>query len=74
MPLRIDEIFVFVGEDAEGEGVCAFQTDDGRWIPLVCADQARVDSCREMARIIKRASGKRIKLVRFSKRSFVEEI
>lgn len=46
---RIDEVFVFVASDADGEGVPAFCHGD-KWLPLICADKARVDSLREMAK------------------------
>lgn len=73
MPLHIDEIFAFVSEDEHGnEGVCGFRTNDGTFLPMVCADKARVDSLREMADLIKRTSGMQIKLLRFSKRSLIE--
>jgi hypothetical protein len=72
---RIDQIWAFVSEDANGgEGVCAFAQVDGIMMPMICADQARVDSLRAMAAEIKKASGLRIKLVKFSKRSFIEEV
>jgi hypothetical protein len=75
--LRIDEVFVFIAQDADGEGVPAFVTDIG-WgpvaLPLVCADKARVDSLRERARVLGQQSGKRIILARFSVREEVETI
>jgi len=75
MKLRVDEIFAFVSEDADGdEGICAFVGEGGMWMPMVCADMARVDSLRPMAKAIRQKTGMKIKLVRFSKRSFVEEI
>jgi hypothetical protein len=46
---RIDEVFVFIASDANGEGVPAFQAG-AVMLPLVCADKARVDSLRKMAR------------------------
>jgi hypothetical protein len=71
MKLRVDEIFAFVSEDADGdEGICAFVGEGGMWMPMVCADMARVDSLRPMAKAIRQKTGMKIKLVRFSKRSF----
>jgi len=72
MPLRIDEMLVVVSEDNEGEGVCSFYTAAG-WMPMVAADQARLDSFREIAKDMARTSGKKIKILKFSRRSLVEE-
>ena len=71
--LKIDEVLVFVASDADGEGVPGFMTPGG-WMPLVCADKARVDSLREIAQRIARESGNRITLVRFSVREELEVI
>jgi hypothetical protein len=71
--LRIDEVFVFVAQDADGEGVPAFWSGEA-YMPLVCADKARVDSLRAMARNIARESGNKITLCRFSVREELEVI
>ena len=70
---RIDEVFVFVASDGDGEGVPAF-FNGGLMMPLVCADKARVDSLREVARRIARESGNKITLCRFSVREEIEVI
>jgi hypothetical protein len=70
---RIDELFVFVASDADGEGVPAF-FDGSVMLPLVCADKARVDSLREIARQMARESGNKITLCRFSVREELEVI
>ena len=73
--LRIDEIFAFVSEDAEGhEGICGFRAPDGSWLPMVGADKERVDTLRPIAKIVSEQTGMRIKLLKFSRRSFIEEI
>lgn len=71
---RIDEIYAFVAEDAgpDDEGVSAFLMPDGVWMPLIAADQKRVDSLRNLALEIVRASGKRHRLLRFSVREELE--
>jgi hypothetical protein len=71
--LRIDELFAFIASDANGEGLPAFQHGH-LMMPLVCADKARVDSLREKAREIAKASGNKITLVRFSLREEIEVI
>jgi hypothetical protein len=70
---RIDEVFVFVASDADGEGVPAFLSGDVM-LPLVCADKARVDSLRGMAKKLARESGNKITLCRFSVREELEVI
>ena len=72
--LKIDEIFAFVAEDDDGEGITGFLGPDGTWLPMVGADMARVDQLRPIAREIARKSGKRIHLLKFSTRSEVEII
>ncbi len=65
---RIEELFAYVAEETDGEGVVAFQGPGGVWLPLVGADVARKDSLRAMAQHIADESGKRIRLLRFSVR------
>jgi predicted peroxiredoxin len=70
--LRIDEVFVFIASDADGEGIPAFC---GVYpLPLICADKTRVDPLRELAREIARESGNKITLCRFSVREELEVI
>jgi hypothetical protein len=70
---RIEQMYAFVAEDAEGEGVCGFRGDLG-WMPLVGADIARVESIRHVAQIIADQSGKPIRLLRFAVREELEVI
>lgn len=70
---RIVEIHAFVTVDDDIEGVVAYLGPAG-WSPLICADQARVDSMRSMAQDIATATNKTIKLAKFSVREDVEEI
>jgi hypothetical protein len=70
--LTIDEVYAFVAIDEDGdEGVCAFYGPTG-WMPMVCADQARVDQMRPIAEEIARQGGKPIQLFKFSKKELVE--
>ena len=76
---RISEMFAFIAEDAgpEDEGVVATSIHHPLGVihmPLVGADMARVASLRPKALAIARASGKRIRLVRFSLREELEVI
>ena len=73
-PFRITTIHAFttIGEDGD-EGIPAILLD-GTWMPMVCADKARLDSMRPQAQAIATRTGKSIKLVRFSVRSDIETI
>lgn len=71
--LRIDELFAFIASDTDGEGLPAFR-DGNVMLPMVCADKARVDSLREIARLIAKTSGNKITLCRFSVREEIEVI
>lgn len=73
MKKRIDEMFAFVAEDTDGEGVCSFHTPEG-WMPLVGADVGRVDSIRHIAQAIADRSGRTIRVLRFSVREELELI
>jgi hypothetical protein len=66
-PFRIDEVFVFIVTDGEGEGVPAIRHDD-MVLPLFGADVARVESLKAAAARVARQSGKAVKLVRFTQR------
>jgi hypothetical protein len=72
---RIDELFVFIASDANGEGAPAFfDAATATLMPLIAADRARVDSLRRMAKQIARESGNKITLCRFSVREELEVI
>lgn len=74
--LRIDEIYLFVSKDATGnEGVTAYYDRlNQQWLPLVCADQARIDSLRNLALEVALATGSEVKLIRYSTREEIETI
>lgn len=72
--LRIDELFAFIAADTDGEGLPAFMAPSGMMLPMVCADKARVDSLREIAKKMARESGNKITLCRFSVREEIEVI
>ncbi len=68
--LRICEIFCFVGEDSEGEGLIGELIGD-TWVPFVCADFERVKCLRPRAESIAKTTGKTIKIIRFRDRHVV---
>ena len=72
---RIEEMYAFVAEESGpgDEGVVAMNTEFG-WMPMVGADMARVASLRPIALGIAKSSGKRIKLLHFTKREELEVI
>jgi hypothetical protein len=73
--LRIDEIYLFVSSDETGEGVCAGPLfGPGTVVPLIAADEARLKSLIPVARQIAKASGKKVKLLKFTTRSEIMEI
>jgi hypothetical protein len=66
----IDQMFAFVAVDPKDdtEGLVGF-TSNGMWVPMVGADPAMVEKLRPIAREIGRASGKTVRLLRFSQRT-----
>jgi hypothetical protein len=73
--LRIDEVWLFISVDQTGEGVCAGPLmGPGTLVPLIAADKARMESLIPVARQIAQASGKPVKLIKFSTRSEVMTI
>ena len=73
-PDVIEEMYAFVSEDETGEGIIAQFTPDHGWLPLVGADQARVDSLRPYAQATANTTGTPVKLLKFSTRTEVEVI
>lgn len=73
MPDIIKTMTVFVADDETGEGVAAMFLN-GTWMPLVAADEARVESLSGMAQQIADATGKSIKVLRFSVRTQIGTI
>lgn len=73
--LSIDQLWVFVSKDEDGnEGVCGAPIG-GTFMPLVAADPARVDSLRRVAQmIVDNADGHEIVLRKFSHSEDVEVI
>ena len=71
--LKIEQVWVFIAQDDEGnEGVCAFNAGNLGWLPMVAADEKRVDSLRKTAEKMAEESGDKIVLCKFSVRDEVE--
>lgn len=74
---KITHLWAFLSKDEGGEGVIAGDMDIGGHtvhMPFVCADNARMKSLINYAKLIGRESGKTIKLVKFTQREEIEII
>ncbi len=71
---KIDEIYGFVCDDQgpDDEGIIGAMTAAG-WMPLIGADVARTEAVRQAAEATAKATGKKVKLVRWSQRTVLEE-
>lgn len=76
MSYRVKEVWAFLSTDADDvEGIIGANIGpDGMFMPFVCADQARVDSLRPMAKAIGEVSGQPVTLAHFQVRDDVEVI
>ena len=73
---KIKEVYVFASVDSGGEGIIGQTVNVGgrsTFMPFVCADKARMESLKPIARQIARDSGKKVKLIRLSLREELEE-
>lgn len=71
MGFVIQGLSCFIASNREGEGISGFLDDSkspNSWVPLIGADEARVESYLPIAQVIADASGLPITLARFSKR------
>ena len=70
MTLVIDDIWAFVATDEAGnEGICAFYDNEhATWLPMIGADEDRVESLRPTAEAIAEKTGRKVKLVRFERK------
>lgn len=73
---RIAKLHAYVAIDENGEeGVCAaYNHATNTWMPMVCADEARIKSFRPIAENMAKKFGRPIKLVCFTVRKDVEVI
>jgi hypothetical protein len=72
---KITELFAFVsiGDDPDDEGIMAFQTNDGIWMPMVGADMTRVNQLKPMADRISKTTGKPYKILKFKIENEIEK-
>lgn len=71
--LEINELYAFIAENNEGEGICSFQMGDVH-MPMVGADMLRIESLKKLAQIIATETGTKISICKFSKRELIETI
>ena len=71
---KITKVTAFVAIDPKDgdEGVMAFLSDGG-WMPLICADEARIESMVPIAEDISARTGKQYQIIQFSVREDVTE-
>lgn len=67
---QINEIYAYVAEEGGCEGIISMQMGNTH-MPLVGADVARHESLKEHVKQIAKASGKKIKLLKFTNREEV---
>jgi hypothetical protein len=73
--LRIEEVWIFISRDDKGnEGVCAFMHPTLGWVPMVAADEQRLESLRPKAAEIARLTSKSVHLIKLTTRLEVEVI
>jgi hypothetical protein len=74
---KIEEMYAFVAVEEQGEGIIG-QTvvidNQLVFMPFVCADKARMESLKPLALKIHMESGKKIKVIKMTKRTELEEI
>lgn len=67
---RIERLWASLTIHNDGdEGVSAFLGRDQTWMPMVCADDARVESLRPMAKQLATLTAKPIMLAKFEQRT-----
>lgn len=73
---RIEKITAFTAVDPldDAEGLVGFKMPTGDWMPMVGADEKRVEDLRGNAQEIANVTGKPITLVQFSVREDIETI
>lgn len=71
----ITKVTAFVAIDPENgdEGVMAFMAPGGQWMPLVCADEARIESMITFAEDIYAHTGLPYQIIQFSVREDVTD-
>lgn len=69
----MDEVFVFASLDEHGEGICAHVLPGIGAVLLVTAKRSITESMKEPAAELAKASGKPIRLIRFTRAEILWE-
>lgn len=72
--LVIRELYAYIAENEEGEGVIAWMTPEGNWKPCVGADMQRINSLKDEVKQISKKINKKIYLKKFSTVEILEVI
>ena len=71
--LRINAIWAFISSDETGEGVCAMPVPGFGPVPMIAADEDRLNSLIPVAVQLAAMTGATIKLIKLSTREEVRE-
>lgn len=71
---KIKNVTAFIAEDKDGtEGVMAYRNDNDMWMPLICADEVRVEQMFPMAEHIAKTLDKPFRVIQFAERKDITE-
>jgi hypothetical protein len=72
---RIQHVHAWVSVDADDEeGIIGFMGPDRQWMPMIAADEARLRQLRPFAERTAKATGRPVRLLRFTVREELETI
>jgi len=76
---KITEVYCFVSVDERGEGIIGHsmeipETGQQMMMPFVCADKARMESLKPLAKKMSLESGMKVKLIKLTNREELEVI
>lgn len=75
MGIKINHLWAYISEDASGEGLCGFQDPNtGNWLPMVAADEARLNNLRPFAKQIEKVTKRKVKIVKFTQREDIGDV
>ncbi len=74
LPFKIETLYAFIAQDGTGhEGLPAMHVGDA-WMPLIAADEKRLDQLREIAQVLADGAQDKIVLCKFERRVELEVI
>ncbi len=74
---RIEKLYAWVAEDADGEGIIGVHMpNNGQWLQLIGSDRAAIESHRSSAEKVARARGSacKVRLKVFSGGAVIDEV